>query len=105
MRTQNFNDWRPLGRCSKLNPIQTDKLFFPDAGRSINNARKFCTSCPVYEKCLDFALVNEVKGIWAGTNEKERRALVKFNNRALNQAVSAAPRRSGKTRKRNVIFH
>lgn len=73
-------DWRLKGKCAKLTPPQYDKLFFPNSGRSINNAKKFCTNCPVEEECLEFALTNEVKGIWAGTSEKDRIGILRFRN-------------------------
>ena len=38
-------------------------------------ARKLCNSCPVYDACLEWALHHEKHGIWAGTNETERRYL------------------------------
>jgi len=32
----------------------------------------FCDTCPVRRKCLEFALVHDMQGIWGGMTEKER---------------------------------
>ena len=43
-------------------------------------ARALCAGCPVHRNCLGFALAHEhVVGIWAGTDEKERREMRKKN--------------------------
>ena len=74
-------DWRPKGLCRKLTYKQMDKLFFPKAGRSINEAKSFCLGCPVSTECLEYALDNRLGGIWAGTNETERRRILDFRDK------------------------
>ena len=57
-------------------------LFFLEEGQGSENhhklaqARTICFTCTVKEKCLDFALDNNIKsGIWAGTTPLQRKAL------------------------------
>lgn len=83
-----------MGKCGALNPKDSDKLFFPDAGRTIRGAKEFCADCPVINICLEQALINREHGVWAGTNEKERRAILRF--RELSSRVpKKVIRRSG----------
>lgn len=78
MDSTTYWDWRPKGNCASLKPAQTDKLFFPESGRSINKAKAFCKNCPVVTLCLEYALDNELSGIWAGTSGEERRQMLRF---------------------------
>lgn len=36
--------------------------------------KKYCTGCPVKGLCNTYAIVHGERGIWGGTNEKERSA-------------------------------
>jgi WhiB family redox-sensing transcriptional regulator len=71
--------WRDSAACRFLD---TD-LFFPigKAGRAIEEiqrAKTVCTSCPVRQSCLTFALdTHQAYGIWGGYDEDERRALLR----------------------------
>lgn len=57
--------------CASLNP----EIFF-DANQNEQMAKNICRSCPIVEKCLDYAMQNtDMMGIWGATNEKERKAL------------------------------
>jgi WhiB family redox-sensing transcriptional regulator len=57
--------------------------FFPEPGASTAAARAVCASCPVRDDCLAFALADRAtQGIWAGTDEVERRALRRQRRRA-----------------------
>ena len=60
-------------------------LFFPPTAserkeeRETREARAkiICSTCPVREPCLDYALeIREPHGIWGGRNEHERRELL-----------------------------
>ena len=68
------DSWRDLAACRG----RTD-LFFPpeiqyrtvDQRRlhmlHVNEAKAICSTCPVQDECLDFALTNNIKhGIWGG---------------------------------------
>jgi WhiB family redox-sensing transcriptional regulator len=60
-------------------------LFFPPSAserkeeRETREARAkiICSTCPVREPCLDYALeIREPHGIWGGLNEHERREML-----------------------------
>lgn len=65
--------WMDEAACSGHQPIED---FFPSAGQSIDVAVAICSSCPVQESCLEYALTNhEHHGIWGGKSERERRRI------------------------------
>lgn len=74
-------DWRAEADCRYM----PTWLFYPEAGgdtRSADHhatvARYVCYGCPVRAECLATALMtHDRNGIWGGTNEKERRALLR----------------------------
>ncbi|MGZ4677460.1 MAG: WhiB family transcriptional regulator [Acidimicrobiia bacterium] len=50
--------------------------FFPTPGADSSEARAICAGCPVQAECLEFALADRtVDGIWAGTDDKDRRRI------------------------------
>ena len=65
-------DWKLDGVCRTIDP----DLWFPDAPQTGAVAKKMCRSCPVIEKCLQYALDNnEPYGVWGGKGSSERRML------------------------------
>lgn len=80
--------------CTGLDP----DLFFPDApGQEQFRAREvaaLCGSCPVRDACLEYALANNVVGVWAGTTTAERRDLRRRAGISANQQQ----RRSARSR-------
>ena len=38
----------------------------------IYNAKQVCRGCPIREKCLDYAIRNDMQGVWGGTTESDR---------------------------------
>jgi WhiB family redox-sensing transcriptional regulator len=73
-----IDDWRDRAACRDADP----ELFFPitDMGpgaRQTTEAKAVCGRCPVSAQCLDYALDNALDhGVFGGTTERERRALV-----------------------------
>ena len=68
--------WMKEARCAEVDT----EMFFPDKGdmTSANAARRVCNGCEVKQQCLEYALDNrEIYGIWGGTNERDRRPLLK----------------------------
>ena len=60
-------------------------LFFPPSASERKEEREtresrakiICSTCPVREPCLDYALeIREPHGIWGGLNEHERREML-----------------------------
>lgn len=71
------SDWWLRAACRGLD---TD-LFFPARGESTTAAEAVCSSCPVTDDCLWFALGRTEAagpqrfGIWGGSSERQRRNL------------------------------
>ena len=65
--------------CSDQDP----ELFFePEDSRNTVKAllpmlKKLCGECVVKDKCLDYALRNDVEGVWGGTSHAERKRMRK----------------------------
>jgi len=72
-------DWRDLAECRDSEPT----LFFPvgttgPAIDQIDAAIAICSTCPVQEDCLQYALeTNQESGVWGGYAEDDRRRLRK----------------------------
>ncbi len=78
------NAWRRRARCRGLNGQYID-FFYSDETRE--EAKEFCSKCPVQKQCLDFA-IREVDaghspkivsglGVWGGLDGAERAELRK----------------------------
>jgi WhiB family redox-sensing transcriptional regulator len=62
--------WREQGHCHS-----GDSSCFFD-GRRTKEAKAMCNMCPVADKCLAFALTNNLQdGVWGGYTFKERKLL------------------------------
>lgn len=62
--------WQLEARCAQTDP----EAFFPDRGRSAQDAKQVCECCAVRQKCLDWAIEhNERFGVWGGMSQQERR--------------------------------
>jgi WhiB family redox-sensing transcriptional regulator len=75
--------WSAEGACRSTEP----DLFFP-IGRTnglspqAQQAKRICGACGVRAACLDYALAApSLTGIWGGTDEQERRALLRAARR------------------------
>lgn len=65
-------DWRDQALCAQSDP----EAWFPEAGERAGLAKAICGTCPVQAPCLAYALARpEVRGIWGGLSERERRAV------------------------------
>jgi WhiB family redox-sensing transcriptional regulator len=85
--------WREAAACKTLG----NELFFPtsitdEATPQIELAKAVCTSCPVREACLEFALrTAQDDGIWGGHTEEERRSMRRARRvAARRQALQAS---------------
>jgi WhiB family transcriptional regulator, redox-sensing transcriptional regulator len=68
------NEWMAEGNCADKPP----GVFFPSDGVGVEIARRICSSCPVKQVCLEYALRNRIDhGVWGGTSERERRRILR----------------------------
>src|ERR1700761_400360 len=68
-----ITDWTTRAACKGTDP---DELFVQGAAQ--NRAKLICRGCPVRTECLADALDNGIEfGVWGGTTERERRALLR----------------------------
>ena len=67
------DDWAASAVCFSTKP---DELFVKGAEQ--NKVKQLCQACPVRTECLVEALDNRIEwGVWGGTTERERRALLR----------------------------
>jgi WhiB family redox-sensing transcriptional regulator len=82
-------DWPKFDGSQPCRQVDPD-IFFPEkhnrnisARKAIEAAKAVCSTCKYQLDCLNYALSDsELKGIWAGTTEKDR-ALMRRRNRRL----------------------
>lgn len=66
--------WRTRANCRGVDP----ELFYPEPGESSAPAKAVCRDCIVRLACLEYAISqHEVRGVWGGTAERERRELTR----------------------------
>lgn len=69
-------DEPPRAACAEVDQA----VFFPtyETKHAVARAAKFCTGgCPIANACLRKAIREDVRGIWAATSYKERKAFRK----------------------------
>ncbi|MFJ3481557.1 WhiB family transcriptional regulator [Streptomyces microflavus] len=86
-------NWRTNAVCRDEDP----DLFFPigtsgPALAQAAEAKALCRTCPVMERCLDWALESgQDYGVWGGTDEEDRRRIQRRASRLrLKEQRSAA---------------
>ena len=67
--------WQREAACRGLGLNDSQTIFFPSRGESVEDARAICGRCPVAAACLDFALEHHCIGVWGGTTERQRRKM------------------------------
>ena len=79
---QKVEDWQVKAACRGP---QGTTMFFPPSNferkdvkeQRERRAKAICQGCPVRKACLEHAIaIRELHGIWGGTNEVERKALL-----------------------------
>lgn len=55
-------------------PKAEDKRYYSIA---VATAKAVCNECPFIDACLQYALHNDVMGIWGGTNDSDRNEIRK----------------------------
>lgn len=70
-----------LARCAVVK-ADPDIFFMDDKDEPNYNAvkteiaRSICNQCPIQKHCLEFAIKEEMEGVWGGTTTKERNAVI-----------------------------
>jgi WhiB family redox-sensing transcriptional regulator len=62
--------WHRHAACRDV--PHADRVFFPERGQTLDDARRLCAACPVRAQCLT-AHLGERWGVWGGLSERERR--------------------------------
>jgi WhiB family redox-sensing transcriptional regulator len=64
--------WMDGALCAQADPEQ----WFPNPGEHSRAAKAICGGCPIRERCLEYALAEEIEfGVWGGLTATERAAL------------------------------
>jgi WhiB family transcriptional regulator, redox-sensing transcriptional regulator len=80
-------EWLPRAACRGANTEQ----WFPSGNFTPPEVARICERCPVHKLCLEYAVADpELKGIWAGTSERDRARL-----RKLRRLAKLKPTRAG----------
>jgi WhiB family redox-sensing transcriptional regulator len=83
--------WRARGACAAV----PTEVFFPGRGASLEAAKGVCRACPVIDACRAYAIpLAELKGVWGGLGEVERRRL-RAQGAEAPPPATRAPRRRG----------
>lgn len=62
--------WMKLRACGP----SSAELFFGFSDEAVAAAKAICATCPVRERCLDYAIdIKERHGVWGGMTYDERR--------------------------------
>lgn len=65
--------WIDRAACLTADPA----IFFPERHESDAEAKQYRASCPVRDRCRDYALAaREEFGVWGGLNQDERTAIL-----------------------------
>ncbi|MGH8328620.1 MAG: WhiB family transcriptional regulator [Steroidobacteraceae bacterium] len=85
LHTLELPEFMSRGVCAETDP----EAFFPDKGDSTAAAKRVCAGCPVRAECLEYALQRgERYGVWGGTSERQRRAILAGRQAAEREAVA-----------------
>lgn len=70
--------WRSFAACRNADP----RIFFPQSELFSNQAKLICSTCPVRQQCLAWAMGTAQRdGVWGGRTAKERRRMAKESRR------------------------
>ena len=67
-------EWKKTAACKGMDR----NIFFPTIGynQHSRDAIKICKTCPVKQRCTEFAINNKIAfGIWGGLNPNQRQQL------------------------------
>lgn len=78
--------WMESAKCH----IGDGVVWFPAQGERhlIAVAKRYCADCPVIQKCLTYALDNEIPhGVWGGHSPSERKKVVRSRRHQAKMSV------------------
>jgi WhiB family transcriptional regulator, redox-sensing transcriptional regulator len=85
--TPSGDAWQTQAACRDA----TVEGFFSSDDDAQKAALELCAGCPVRSPCLRWALsVDEMHGIWGGTTEPQRRAMIRERRREARRRHEAA---------------
>ena len=77
------HDWRGFAACRTVH----SDVFFPQSDLFSNQAKLICSTCPVREQCLAWAMATEQRyGVWGGKTSRERRHMARSHNSTVRAA-------------------
>jgi WhiB family transcriptional regulator, redox-sensing transcriptional regulator len=80
-------DWFDDAACRDADT----ELFFPKSDAHAAEAKAICATCPVRERCLEFALESRIpEGVWGGHTPIERHRLIRRRQKAARKSRTAA---------------
>lgn len=71
----NFPKFDGSQLCAQTDP----EVFFPERGSHDQSylAKSICAKCPFKSPCAEYAIHYDIRGIWGGTSEEDRRRIGK----------------------------
>jgi len=61
--------WMDGALCAQSDP----EAWFPNPGEHSRAAKAICDDCPIRERCLEYALAEDLRwGVWGGLTASER---------------------------------
>jgi len=67
------------------NCLSTDPDLFFEPGL-ITSAKAVCSDCPIRTQCADYALKNQLEGVWGGLSDADRKTIRKTINATIKKA-------------------
>lgn len=78
-------------RCSEVDPdlfftqeAEVDGKILSSRYKYLAEAKKICSACPLQMMCLEYAIKNAEIGIWGGTTEQQRSAIMRHRGSTPN---------------------
>jgi len=74
MGVEDYQSKWAYARCANLPFEEADKIFFVASGRPRKKPlyEEFCSSCPIINFCLSYAIVHDEEGTWGGMTKTQR---------------------------------
>ena len=86
---KNDAPWMVDSKCAYDQELPS--YFFGERWESAKHrkaVKDYCNGCSVLNDCLAYAIQNQESGIWAGTTERERRAMKKKARKAAEEFLA-----------------